>query len=197
MSGNLVRMIQREVNYWWSARNRERHGIVSSYDPDKPLPKVPSQPEGQGSGWLPIETSHIGNGYGIVMGLQPGQAGVSSGGQGGQTGQGSGNQGDQVIVSMQEGDFESGKISGRVHSDTDKPPKVQSGEMMIYTKFQKSGAPTPDGAAGGQGGTGSQIYFKNDGSISLTDGNGATITKDGNGNITISSKNITFDAKGD
>jgi hypothetical protein len=183
------------IQNWTAGRYTERHGIVSSYDPKNHLAKVTFQPEGQESGWLPIETGHIGSGYGMVFGLQPGQAGVSNSGQGGQTGE-TQNQGDQVVVRFQEGDIESGKIAQRVHSDMDKPPEVQSGEMMIWAKFQKSGAGTPDGASGGQGGTGQQIYLKNDGSVAITDGNGATYTMDGNGSVKVKCKNLEYDCSG-
>lgn len=176
----------------------ERHAIVTSYDSDKYLAKVTYMPEGQESGWLPVEAGHIGADYGIAVGLQPGNGKDT---------------GDQVIVRFQEGDLESGKIVQRVHSDADKPPKVESGEMVMWTKFRKSkgkseiGDETTDQASGddddqadsGQGGSGQQIYFKKDGSITWTDGNGATTVHDGKGNITITSTNntITTTAKGD
>lgn len=185
------------IERWWAGRYSERHGIVTSYDPKKYLAKVTFQPEGQESGWLPIETGHIGEGYGITIGLQPGQGGVSAQGQGGQAGAQQNNQGDQVIVRYQEGDFESGKIVQRVHSDQDTPPETQSGEISIFTKFQRSGAQAPDGADGGQGGTGQRIYLAKDGSLSLTDGNGATITMDGNGNIVVTCKKFTVNASSD
>lgn len=184
------------IESWSAGRYTERHGIVSSYDPKNHLAKVTFQPEGQESGWLPIETGHIGNGYGMAFGLHPGQAGVSSSGQGGQSNVQQ-NQGDQVVVRYQEGDVESGKITHRVHSDMDKPPEVQSGEMVFWAKFQKSGAAAPDGADGGQGGTGQKIYFKKDGSISFEDGNGASFVLDGKGNVTVTTKNLTFNSQGD
>lgn len=197
MSHDINDHILNLLERWWSAKHTERHGIVTSYDPKKYIAKVAFQPGGQESGWLPIETGHIGESYGIVTGLQPGQGGVNSQGQGGQVGPQSKNQGDQVIVRFQEGDFESGKIVQRVHSDQDSPPQAQSGEMIFYTKFSKSGGPNPDAATGGQGGTGQQVYFKNDGSISLTDGNGGTLIFDGKGNCTINCKNLTIVANGD
>jgi phage baseplate assembly protein gpV len=174
-------------------RYHERHGIVTSYDPEKYLAKVTFMPEGQESGWVPIETSHIGNDYGVAIGLQPGDGKKS---------------GDQVIVRYQEGDLESGKIVQRVHSDDEKPPTVQSGEIVLWSKFKKStgksglgddasaGGDDDEVASGGQGGSGQQIYFKNDGSISWTDGNGASIVMDGNGNIKLTCKNLTIDASG-
>ncbi|WP_407146229.1 hypothetical protein [Bradyrhizobium sp. ORS 86] len=195
MSGDLENFVLGVVERWWASRYSERHGIVTSYDPKKYLAKVTFQPEGQESGWLPIETGHIGEGYGILIGLQPGGGGAQPAGS--QGGGATDNQGDQVIVRFQEGDFEAGKIVQRVHSDQDTPPQVQSGEIMLWTKFKNSGGPQPDAADGGQGGTGQQIYFKKDGSISWTDGNGATIKCDGNGNVIIDCKTFTVVASSD
>lgn len=121
------------------------HGYVTSYDEKKHLAKVTYQPSGEESGWLPIEESHIGNGWGILAGLTPGsgqgsgQGGAGSGGGGGGSGGGGGGgggggqsqyQGDQVIVRFQGGQLNSGKITKRVHSQVDKPPKVKSGEIL-------------------------------------------------------------------
>lgn len=175
-----------------NVRSQERHGIVTSYDPDKHLGKVTLMPEGQETGWLPIETSAIGNGYGMAMGLQPGDGKKS---------------GDQVIVRFHGGDLESGKIVQRVHSDGDKPPKVESGEMVIWAKFKQStgnsglgndstvgGSGQSDYPQGGQGGSGQQIYFKKDGSLTITDGNGSKITHDGNGNWKLECKKFEVQA---
>lgn len=158
----------------------ERHAIVTSFDPKKYLAKVMFMPSGQVSGWLPIETGHIGEQYGIAVGLQPGDGK---------------NQGDQVIVRYQEGDLESGKIVQRVHSDNEKPPEVQSGEMVLWTRFKKSDG-GPNSAQGAQGGTGQQVFFKNDGSLTFTDGNGGSISFDGQGNCTLNCKNLTVKATG-
>jgi phage baseplate assembly protein gpV len=169
MSWDFEDRILAIVEKWYAGRYSERHGLVTSYDPVNYLAKVTFQPEGQESGWLPIETGHIGNGYGMAVGLQPGD-GKSTG--------------DQVVVRYQEGDVESGKIVQRVHSNSDTPPTTQSGEMVIWTKFQGSGGGT-DSAQGAQGGTGQKIYFKSDGSLTSEDGNGAVTVHDGQGNITV------------
>jgi hypothetical protein len=178
--GSIENLVLRTIERWWAGRYSEKHGLVTSYDPDKYLAKVTFQPEGQESGWLPIETGHIGNSYGIAIGLQPGDGKET---------------GDQVVVRYQEGDVESGKIVQRVHSDKEKPPKVESGEAIIWTKFKKSGG-GDNAADGGEGGTGQQIFLKKDGSLVVTDGNGATITLDGKGNIAIVCKDFTVTASG-
>lgn len=157
MSGSIEDIVRREIERYMAERYTERHGLVTAYDPDHYLAKVAFQPEGQESGWLPIETGHIGAGYGIAIGLTPGD-GKSTG--------------DQVIVRYQEGDFESGKIVQRVHSDQDKPPSVQSGEMVFWHK------------------SGSKLFFAKDGSVTLQDGKGAVIKFDGNGNISVNGKSL-------
>ena len=122
MSFDFENMMLRTIERWWAGRYSEKHGNVTSYDPKLHLAKVMFQPQGQESGWLPIETGHIGEGYGIATGLTPGD-GKSTG--------------DQVIVRYQESDVESGKIVQRVHSDKETPPTAQSGEMIIYTSGKK------------------------------------------------------------
>lgn len=200
MTGDLENLIFSCIERYFRGAHagptyHERHAVVTSYDPERYLAKVMYMPEGQESGWLPIETGHIGSDYGFAVGLQPGDGKTS---------------GDQVIVRFQEGDLESGKIVQRVHSDDDKPPTVQSGEMVMWAKFKKStgkssiGDDTTDTGSGsdsdqaqsGQGGSGQQFYFKNDGSLTTTDGNGATFVMDGKGNITITCNNLTFKING-
>lgn len=183
--GDIEAIVYRCIERMFGGRFSERHGMVTAYDPIKYLAKVKYQPGGQESGWLPIETGHIGDNYGMAVGLQPGDGQKT---------------GDQVIVRFQEGDFESGKIVQRVHSSEDKPPNpggqgIQSGEMIIWNKFKKSGG-DDDSAQGGQGGTGQYLYFKNDGSTTLTDGNGATHFFDGAGNVTLTTNNLTHNING-
>jgi phage baseplate assembly protein gpV len=146
----LENMFMRCIERFMAGRFTERHGLVTSYDPEKHLAKVMLKPEDQESGWLPIETGHIGAGYGIATGLTPGDGKET---------------GDQVIVRHQEGDFEGGKIVQRVHSNMDKPPKVEAGETVVWTK-------------GGQ-----QMYFNKDGSARIIDGKGGSIRTDGKGNV--------------
>jgi hypothetical protein len=190
----LENFINMEGERYNTGKHHERHGIVTSYDPKNYQAKVTFMPEGQESGWLPIHTGHIGKGYGITMGLQPGSSG-SEGGSGGASGGGSsggqsGGQsqqmGDQVVVQMQEGEFNSGKIVSRVHSEQDTPPKTEAGEMIFWTVFKQDDDAGPDSAPSGQSQSdGQTIYFKNDGSISHTDGGGAIHKMDGKGNITV------------
>jgi hypothetical protein len=177
-----------------TGKHHERHGIVTSYDPKNYQAKVTIMPDGMESGWLPIHTGHIGKGYGLTMGLQPGSDGMgggtggAGGGSGGGQSGGSQQMGDQVIVQMQEGQFDSGKIVSRVHSEMDTPPMTNSGEMIMWTVFKQDDDAGGDSASSGQSQSdGQTVYFKNDGSFNFTDGGGAIHTLDGKGNVTVTS----------
>ena len=209
MGDSLENIIARNIERFMSARFSERHGLVTSYDSKKYLAKVMLKPQDQETGWVPIETGHIGKGYGIAIGLKPGSGGGAggAGGAGGGGGSGGGgggdsggdqstqqSMGDQVIVRFEEGDLESGKIVTRVHSDEDTPPETKAGEIVMWTKFDDqssssggSGGGGGGGAGGGSQNTGQKIFFKEDKSISMEDGAGAKQKMDGKGNITVTS----------
>jgi hypothetical protein len=204
MAGSLDNLIMQIAERYLSERHAERHGLVTSYDPKKYMGKVTLQPGGQETGWLRIETGHIGQTYGMAFGLQPGsgqggaQAGEgsssagSSGGTGGAGGSGQGSgKGDQVLVRFQENDLEGGKIASRIHSQDDTPPSpVAAGEFMVWTKFKQDQSPGPDAQPEGQqNSTGQRGWFKKDGSLLVEDGNGASQVLDGKGNYTVTSGN--------
>jgi phage baseplate assembly protein gpV len=160
----LENVIFRCIERWAAARYSERHGLVTSYDPDTHLAKVMLKPDDVETDWLPIEEGHNGNGYGIAVGLETGDGKET---------------GDQVIVRYQENDFESGKIVQRLHSDEDKPPRVESGEMVMWTKW------------------GQQVRFNKDGSLTLKTGVKTTPMK-GQQDQTKNAKKVTvtLDNKG-
>lgn len=89
------------------------HGLVQSYDPNTYSVKVALQPSGALTGWIPIETHAIGNGWGVAYGPAIG---------------------DQAIVDFAEGDPEAATVSGFVYSDQDRPPPVPSGELWTVHK---------------------------------------------------------------
>lgn len=92
------------------------HGIVKSYDPNTYSVKVSLQPSNTMTGWIPILTGAIGQGYGVAYGPQVG---------------------DQAIVDFADGDVESAQVTGFIFSDSDRPPPVPSGELWTV---QKSGS---------------------------------------------------------
>lgn len=171
---DLENMVFRCIERFMAGRKTKRYGMVTSWDAQNHRAKVTFMPDGTESGWLPVQASHSGNGFGVVSGLTPGD-GKSSG--------------DLVEVHYQEGDYESGQIAGRVHNDQDKPPKVESGEILLQhksgalIKFDKDGVLTIKGSGG------SSTVHGADGSITHTDGAGGVLKQSG-GQLTHNSHKI-------
>jgi len=122
-----------------------RFGLVTSYDPQNYCVKVSIQPEGSETGWLPLLTPWVGNGWGMFA---PPKVG------------------DMVEVSFLEGDFEAGYACLRAFNDSDRPLNVPSGEIWFVSA------------------TGAFFKLLNNGAATVSDGNGATITLNGDGTIT-------------
>jgi phage baseplate assembly protein gpV len=148
VSGDFEQSVLRIIDRYFAGRYAKRYGIVSSWDPVKHLAKVLYQPEGQESGWLPVHTLSAGAGYGHMSGLAVGE---------------------QVEVTHQEGEFEAGAVTSRVHSVAAAPPTLQSSEELIRTPW------------------GSYIKLAQNGSVTMVDQTGATATLDGSGNLTATS----------
>jgi phage baseplate assembly protein gpV len=87
-----------------------RFGLVESVDPNTYTAKVNLQPDGELTGWLPIASQWIGNGWGLVS--PP-------------------NAGDQVILAPHEADADNLVIVGRVYSQSQMPPVAASGEFWL------------------------------------------------------------------
>lgn len=103
-----------------------RIGVVSSVNPNDYTARVLVQPENNLSGWLPILTQWVGNGWGMVMPPSPG---------------------DQVVLVAQSGDSDNYMIAGRVYAQQGgvAPPPAPSGELWLvhqsgaYIKLLNSG----------------------------------------------------------
>ena len=106
------------------ASGAARFGTVTSVDPSTATARVTLQPEGVLSGWLPLLTPWVGNGWGLVCPPSPG---------------------DQVLVLPQEGDAEHGLIIASTWSAQTKAPPAPSGEFWLvhqsgsYLKLQNDG----------------------------------------------------------
>jgi phage baseplate assembly protein gpV len=138
-SDDLMNAVRREIERQLNGRYNTRVGLVTAYDPNTHSAKVMIKPDNTETGWVPNITSHIGNGFGILSGLTPGDGKAT---------------GDQVVVLFQEGDLEQGGIVHRLFSDKEKPPPVQSGEILV--KHEKGGS----------------FYFDKNGKITITGGKG-------------------------
>ena len=107
MNNELRNFIHHEIERHLADRKSKRVGLVTSYDPKTHSAKVKLQPSGQETGWIPIARQHMGNGWGLAIGLTPGDGDTT---------------GDQVEVTHHDGDLDAGRITGMYHSDQDQPP---------------------------------------------------------------------------
>lgn len=141
-----------------------RIGLVDSYDPINYCAKVKLQPENVITGWLPVTSQWVGNGWGFFT---PPTIG------------------DLVEVHFQEGSFEAGIINLRFFNDNARPLPVPSGELWMqhksgaFFKLLNSGAATFSDAHG------ASVTLNGDGTITsqATQWNHA-------GNMTITSGNL-------
>lgn len=143
---DLANLIRREVERAISVRFTKRYGIVTSYDPDRHLAKATLQPEGQELGWLTIRANHVGNGWGMVVGLTAG---------------------DQVTLEPQSADLNTFEITGVVHSDNDAPPRAESGEIVIRHQSGASVTFAKDKSVTIADGGGGSIRFDGAGSVTI------------------------------
>ena len=87
-----------------------KFGTISSVNYNTGNARVMIQPDGVLSGWLPMLSQWVGNGWGMICPPSPG---------------------DQVLLVPQEGDVEQGIIVGRTFSTAQMPPNVPGGEFWL------------------------------------------------------------------
>ena len=161
---NQVRRIAQEV----AGRSQFKGTLVStSYNPDLHAVKGIIQPHGVESGWVPIAALHVGNGFGIAVGPRVGSADALDG---------------QVFdLHFDGGDPDTMVAHHRQFSSADKPPVVQSGEMLLMDQ------------------NGTKVFWAQDKSLTILHGpSGASTKFDPSGNITHdgNGQNVTVQTKG-
>ncbi len=87
-----------------------RIALVTSYDPDNYAARVALQPEGTLTGWLPIASLWVGDGWGLYSPPSVNE---------------------QVTVLFVNGDLEAGYVQGRFFNNEDRPLSVPSGEFWV------------------------------------------------------------------
>ena len=128
-----------------------RRGLVLSYQSQPPMAKVALQPDGQETGWCPVLSQWVGNGWGLVAPLQ---------------------QNDQVALMVEEGDGSNYAIVGRYWSDVDVAPgAAAAGELLLQHQSGSMFYLKADGTIASKAPT-----WNHRGNLSVTDGD---ITADG------------------
>jgi phage baseplate assembly protein V len=110
MTDRLMNAIKAHASSLDRLEGQIKFGTITSVDITNGTARVLFQPDGILSGWLPILSQWIGDGWGMVC--QP-------------------NPGDQVVIVPQEGDVEQGIIIGRSFSNKQRPPAAPRGELWF------------------------------------------------------------------
>jgi phage baseplate assembly protein V len=126
MMSKMLNVMRAQSQMAESGRASVRLAIVSSYDPGSYCVKVRIQPEDTDTGWLPVVSPWVGNGWGLFA---PPSIG------------------DLVEVQFQEDDFEAGFVCQRFYNDDDRPLSVESGEFWLVHKSGAFFKLTNDGKA--------------------------------------------------
>lgn len=164
MMQGLLNAVRSEAERNQGERASVRHGVVSSYDPANYCAKVMIQPENKETGWLPVSSQWIGNGWGMFCPPSPG---------------------DSVDVQFQEDNFEAGYIVGRFFNDSERPLNVPSGEFWLvhqtgsFWKLMNDGKVLINGQAEIDA-TAPTINITATGNITATAGGNITATASGN-----------------
>lgn len=142
MTRRLANALRMQAGSMDAQLGQARWGTVQSYDSVKVNAKILMQPEGVLSGWLPVLSPMVGDGYGLLVPPSPNQ---------------------QVAFIADNGDHNHGIIVGSTWSNAaaaPQPPKTPGG----------SDAPVVPGEAALVSKSGSYILLNNDGSVLAVNG---------------------------
>lgn len=156
----IVDVIRREVAMQIAQRQVKGTLVCTSYDPDKHAIKGMLMPHRVETGWIPIGSHHIGNGFGMLVGPKPGSAEKLDG--------------DQFDIVFDQGDPNTPIAALRLFSAKDKPPRVESGEMLLRHE------------------SGNSFLFDKNKEITIRHHKGGTQHWDKDGKVTITTKDQDF-----
>ncbi|MHA3052536.1 hypothetical protein [Acinetobacter sp. ANC 4640] len=159
-----------------------RSGLVTAYDPKTYSVKVQLQPTGEETGWIPLETPWVGNGWGLAAGPMIGAV---------------------IKVDFDSGQIGVGMASGQFYNDEDRCPAPPSGEFWLVhqsgsmLKFHNDGS-VEVSAAAAMSYTATQHTFHGPVSIDQTlqvtqqiTGQGGMAVSGGSGNTILGSLTLT------
>jgi len=125
MTGPLQNAVRMQALRAMSGAAAARVGLVTSYDPDNYAVRVALQPDGFLSGWLPLCSQWVGNGWGMFCAPSVG---------------------DMVAVHFFGAELEAGFAEVRMFNDVDRPLPVPSGEFWLMHSSGSALKMTNDGA---------------------------------------------------
>ncbi len=114
---DFIDLLQKQAALVGERITTTRFGTIAGYDPAFYAVKVQLQPEGIITGWIPLGSMFVGNGWGLFAAPSLG---------------------DMVEVEFQEGDLEAGICCHRFFNDVDRPLSVPSGEFWLVHKSGSS-----------------------------------------------------------
>lgn len=145
MMNHLLNAMRAQAQLAQGGKATVRIGLVSSYDPGSYCVKVRLQPEDVETGWLPLASPWVGNGWGLFC---PPTVG------------------DSIEVQFQEGSAEAGIACQRLYSDADRPLSVASGELWLVHQSGAFFKLTNDGKGSFSDGHGASVVLNGNGTIS-------------------------------
>ncbi len=110
MTANLSDFVQHEISRALARHSTMKAAEITAFDPDNHRIKAMLHPDEIETGWFSVNTAGTGNGWGVVIGPKVG---------------------DQISVGFFDGNIENPHHLGRLHSDKERPPVVQSGEILL------------------------------------------------------------------
>jgi phage baseplate assembly protein gpV len=131
-----------------------RQGTVTAYDPKTYSVKVQLQPTGEETGWIPLATTWVGNGYGLVAGPMLGAV---------------------ISVEFDSGNASNGMAVGQFFNDVDRCPGPPSGQFWVIDSSGSSIKLTNDKKVTVTDGGGSTVVMNGDGTGTLNFASGLTI----------------------
>ncbi len=122
-----------------------RVGQVTNYDPTSFTVRVQLQPDSVVTGWIPVASPWIGNGWGLCAAP---------------------NIGDMVVVDFINGDLEAGIVVGRLWNLQDLPLAPPAGEFWLVHKSGQFVKLTNDGKLTLSDAHGTTVSLNGDGTVS-------------------------------
>ena len=106
----LIDRMRREAERAQSNRGKTKNGLVTSYDPNSYAIKAFIPVDGYETGWMPLGSPMIGNGWGVFLAPSPN---------------------DQVVIEFQEDSHEVPIATLRLYDNKNRPLAAPSGEMWF------------------------------------------------------------------